>query len=95
MLPFTDMSARHDQEYFSDGLAEELIDALTRVPQLRVPARTSSFSFKGKAVTVGEIGRALGVSHVLEGQGREAPGHRLVKQRPLRIGEELLHHSWG
>jgi len=67
VLPFADMSEKHDQEYFSDGLAEELIDVLTRVPNLRVPARTSSFSFKGKATTIGEIAHTLGVTHVLEG----------------------------
>ena len=51
VLPFVDLSEKHDQEYFSDGLAEELIDVLTKVPELRVPARTSSFAFKGKAAT--------------------------------------------
>jgi hypothetical protein len=49
VLPFVDMSEKHDQEYFSDGLSEELIDVLTKLPGLRVPARTSSFSFKGKS----------------------------------------------
>jgi TolB-like protein/Tfp pilus assembly protein PilF len=93
VLPFTDMSEKHDEEYFSDGLAEELIDALTKVPNLRVPARTSSFSFKGKQVTVGEIARALGVSHVLEGSVRKA-GDR------LRITAQLVRadngfHLWS
>jgi TolB-like protein/Tfp pilus assembly protein PilF len=93
VLPFADMSEKHDQEYFSDGLAEELIDALTRVPNLRVPARTSSFSFKGRQVTVGEIARALGVSHVLEGSVRKA-GDR------LRITAQLVRadngfHLWS
>ena len=93
VLPFTDMSEKHDEEYFSDGLAEELIDALTRVPNLRVPARTSSFSFKGKQVTVGEIARALGVTHVLEGSVRKA-GDR------LRITAQLVRadngfHLWS
>jgi len=93
VLPFADMSERHDQEYFSDGLAEELIDALTKVPGLRVPARTSSFSFKGKSSTIGEIARALGVTHVLEGSVRKA-GDR------LRITAELVRadngfHLWS
>ena len=87
VLPFTDMSERHDQEYFSDGLAEELIDALTRIPQLRVPARTSSFSFKGKAVTVGEIGRALGVSHVLEGSVRKSGEHMRITAQLVRADD--------
>jgi adenylate cyclase len=93
VLPFTDLSEKHDQEYFSDGLAEELIDALTKVPNLRVPARTSSFSFKGKAVTIGEIARALGVTHVLEGSVRKS-GER------LRITAQLVradngYHLWS
>lgn len=88
VLPFADMSEKHDQEYFSDGLAEELIDVLTRIPDLRVPARTSSFSFKGKATTVGEIARALGVTHVLEGSVRKAGEH-------LRIAAQLVRADTG
>jgi len=93
VLPFVDMSEKHDQEYFSDGLSEELIDVLTQVPGLRVPARTSSFSFKAKAVTVGEIGHVLGVTHVLEGSVRKA-GNR------LRITAQLVRaddgsHEWS
>ena len=61
MLPFSDMSEKKDQEYFSDGLSEELIDMLTKVPDLRVPARTSSFYFKGQHATIAEIAKALGV----------------------------------
>src|SRR2546430_17655527 len=82
VLPFADMSEKHDQEYFSDGLAEELLDLLAKIPDLRVPARTSSFSFKGKANTVGEIARALGVTHVLEGSVRKSGEH-------LRIAAQL------
>jgi TolB-like protein/Flp pilus assembly protein TadD len=93
VLPFTDLSEKHDQEYFSDGLAEELIDSLTKIPNLRVPARTSSFSFKGRSVTVGEIGRALGVTHILEGSVRKS-GDR------LRITAQLVRadngfHLWS
>jgi TolB-like protein/Tfp pilus assembly protein PilF len=93
VLPFTDLSEKHDQKYFSDGLAEELIDTLTRVPNLRVPARTSSFSFRGKSATVGEIGHALGVSHILEGSVRKS-GER------LRITAQLVRadngfHLWS
>jgi transcriptional activator of cad operon len=57
---FVDMSEKKDQEYFSDGLSEELIDMLTKVPELRVPARTSSFYFKGKQATIADIAKALG-----------------------------------
>ena len=88
VLPFVDLSEKHDQEYFSDGLAEELIDALTRVPQLRVPARTSSFAFKGKAASIGEIARTLAVTHVLEGSVRKS-GER------LRITAQLVRADTG
>ena len=67
VLPFADLSETRDQEYFSDGLSEELIDTLGRVPGLRVPARTSSFYFKGKSQPIASIMRALGVANALEG----------------------------
>ena len=70
VLPFTDMSEKKDQEYFSDGLTEELIDLLAKIPELKVTARTSSFSFRGRSVTVADIGRALMVANVLEGSVR-------------------------
>ncbi len=93
VLPFIDLSEKKDQEYFSDGLAEELIDLLAKVPDLRVTARTSSFSFRGRAVTVGEIGQALKVAHVLEGSVRKS-GHT------LRITAQLVraddgYHLWS
>ena len=72
VLPFVNMSSDKEQDYFSDGLSEELIDLLTRVPNMRVPARTSSFYFKGKQVTVAEIAKTLNVAHVLEGSVRKA-----------------------
>jgi TolB-like protein len=71
VLPFTDLSPQHDQEHFSDGLAEELLNALAQVPGLRVAGRTSSFSFKGKADDVRAIGQKLGVTAVLEGSVRK------------------------
>jgi hypothetical protein len=60
VLPFVDMSEKKDQEYFSDGMSEELIDMLTKIPDLRVPARTSSFYFKGKPTTISDIAKARG-----------------------------------
>ena len=69
VLPFADMSEKKDQEYFSDGLSEELIDLLAKNPELYVPARTSSFYFKGKSEDVPTIARRLMVAHVLEGIG--------------------------
>lgn len=83
VLPFTDLSERKDQEYFSDGLSDELIDLLGKVPGLRVPARTSSFYFKGKQATLAEIGKALNVTHVLEGSVRKSGN-------ALRITTELV-----
>lgn len=71
VLPFADMSAAGDQEYFSDGMAEEILSALVKVPDLQVAGRTSSFSFKGKDSTIQEIGAALKVEHVLEGSVRK------------------------
>jgi TolB-like protein/DNA-binding winged helix-turn-helix (wHTH) protein/Flp pilus assembly protein TadD len=72
VLPFVDMSEKHDQEYFADGMSEELLDLLAQVPDLKVPARTSSFYFKGKRATVKEIAEALGVGRVLEGSVRKS-----------------------
>jgi TolB-like protein/tetratricopeptide (TPR) repeat protein len=72
VLPFADMSQAKDQEYLSDGLAEELLNLLARVPQLRVISRSSAFSYKGKAIDLGTIGKQLDVAHVLEGSVRKA-----------------------
>jgi adenylate cyclase len=71
VLPFVNMSNDPEQEYFSDGMAEELLNLLTQVPQLRVISRSSAFSFKGQNVEVGEIARRLDVAHVLEGSVRK------------------------
>jgi serine/threonine protein kinase/TolB-like protein len=71
VLPFADLSANADQEYFSEGLAEELLNDLARIPSLRVTARTSSFQFKGKAADVRAIGQKLNVDNVLEGSVRK------------------------
>jgi TolB-like protein len=72
VLPFLDMSEKKDQEYFADGLAEELLDLLAQVPDLKVPARSSSFYFKGSSVRVRDVGHDLGVAYVLEGGVRKA-----------------------
>jgi adenylate cyclase len=76
VLPFADLSAQHDQEYFSDGVAEEILNALTKIAGLHVPARTSCFAFRGTNVDAREIGRRLGVETLLEGSIRKA-GNRL------------------
>ena len=71
VLPFVDMSEKKDQAYFADGLAEELLDLLAQVPDLKVPARSSSFFFKGSSVQVKNVGHELGVAYVLEGGVRK------------------------
>src|SRR5512134_2190729 len=76
VLPFVNMSADPENEYFTDGIAEEIINALNKIQALRVASRTSSFAFKGKQADVGEIGRKLKVGTVLEGSVRKA-GSRL------------------
>jgi TolB-like protein/tetratricopeptide (TPR) repeat protein len=72
VLPFADMSQAKDQEYFSDGLAEELLNLLAKIPDLRVISRSSAFSFKGKNLDVATIAKQLDVAHVLEGSVRKS-----------------------
>ena len=93
VLPFVDMSEHKDQEYFSDGLSEELIDMLTKIPDLRVPARTSSFYFKGKQATIADIAKALGVSHVLEGSVRKSGNTLRVTAQLIRADNG--YHVWS
>jgi adenylate cyclase len=93
VLPFTDMSPGRDQDYLCEGLAEELIDALTHVAGLRVAARSSSFQFRGSGLDAREVGRQLGVGSLLEGSVRKA-GDR------LRITVQLIdvttgYHQWS
>ena len=93
VLPFVDMSEKHDQEYFSDGLSEELIDMLTKVAEIHVPARTSSFFFKGKQTTIAEIAKALGVAHVLEGSVRKSGNTIRITAQLIRV--ENGYHVWS
>ena len=88
VLAFRDMSPQKDQDYFCEGMAEELINALTKIEGLHVAARTSAFQFKGKAVNVRKIGEELEVKTVLEGSVRKA-GNR------LRITAQLINISDG
>ena len=93
VLPFVNMSADAENEYFCDGLAEELLNALSKIDQLKVAARTSAFSFKGKDAGVNEIGTSLNVKNVLEGSVRKS-GNR------LRITAQLVntadgYHLWS
>jgi len=93
VLPFTDMSEKHDQEYFADGMAEEIINLLAQVPNLRVPGRTSSFYFKGKSIKIPDIARELGVANVLEGSVRQS-GNRLRVTAQL-IRADSGYHLWS
>ncbi len=93
VLPFAHMSSDEDNEYFCDGLAEELINALSKIDQLKVAARTSTFSFKGKDTDISEIARKLGVRTVLEGSVRKSRDR-------LRITAQLInaadgYHLWS
>ena len=88
VLPFKNMSGDADQEYFADGITEDIITALSRIPSLFVIARNSSFAYKGKAIDIRQIGRELGVRYVLEGSVRKA-GQR------LRIAGQLVDAQTG
>jgi TolB-like protein/Tfp pilus assembly protein PilF len=93
VLPFADMSEKKDQEYFADGMAEEILDLLAKIPGLHVPARTSSFYFKGKSEDIPTIARRLMVANVLEGSVRKT-GNR------VRITVQLVradngYHLWS
>ncbi|MGD8985330.1 MAG: tetratricopeptide repeat protein [Desulfobacteraceae bacterium] len=93
VLPFVNMSGDPEQEYFSDGITEEIITALSKTPRLFVIARTSSFKYKGKEADVRVVGRELGVRYVLEGSVRKSEGR-------VRITAQLVdafkgHHLWA
>jgi TolB-like protein/Flp pilus assembly protein TadD len=93
VLPFLDMSQAKDQGYFSDGISEELLNLLSKVPQLKVVARTSSFSFKGKQVEIPEIARQLNVANVLEGSVRR--NGDLVRITVQLIRAAGGYHLWS
>jgi TolB-like protein/Tfp pilus assembly protein PilF len=93
VLPFADMSAAKDQEYMSDGIAEELLNLLAKLPELRVIARTSSFSFKGQNLEIPEIARRLGVANVLEGSVRTAGNRVRVTAQLVRASDGA--HLWS
>jgi adenylate cyclase len=93
VLAFTDMSEKHDQEYFGDGMAEEILDLLAKVPGLTVIGRTSSFQFKGKNEDLRTIGTKLNAAYVLEGSVRNSGEH-------VRITAQLINtrtgtHEWS
>ena len=93
VLPFTNMSADPEQEFFADGIAEDVITALSRYPSLFVIARNSCFTYKGRAVNVKQVGRELGVRYVLEGSLRKA-GNRIRVTAQL-VEAETGNHVWA
>jgi TolB-like protein/TPR repeat protein len=93
VLPFVNMSADPENEYFCDGLAEELITALSKIEDLKVAARTSAFTFKGKDAHIGEIAQVLGVNVILEGSVRRS-GDRLRVTAQL-IDAATGYHLWS
>jgi len=93
VLPFTNLSADAEQEYFCDGMAEEIINALTHVESLRVVARTSCFAFKGKSEDIREIGRKLSVETLLEGSVRKAGNKLRVTAQLVNVADG--YHLWS
>ena len=93
VLPFVNMSSDKEQEFFSDGISEELLNVLSKVPQLQVAARTSSFSFKGKQIEIPEIARQLHVANVLEGSVRKSGDQLRITAQLIRAAEG--YHLWS
>jgi len=93
VLPFVNMSEEKTNEYFSDGISEELLNLLAKIPQLKVAARTSSFSFKGKGVEIPEIARQLHVANVLEGSVRKSGDQLRITAQLIRAVEG--YHLWS
>ena len=93
VLPLQDLSQSKDQEYFSDGITEELLDLLAKVPKLRVIARTSSFSYKGKDTPIAEIARVLHVAAVLEGSVRKSGQKVRITVQLIRASDSS--HLWS
>jgi TolB-like protein len=93
VLPFQDLSEKHDQEYFADGMAEEILNLLTKVPGLKVIGRTSSFQFKTKSADLRQIGATLSAAYVVEGSVRRAAGHIRVVAQLIDTRDGI--HRWS
>ena len=93
VLPFVNMSSDAEQEYFSDGLSEELLNLLAKIPDLHVASRTSAFSFKGKDIQISEIGKELGVAHVLEGSVRKSGAKIRITAQLIQVDNDA--HLWS
>jgi TolB-like protein len=88
VLPFLDLTTQEmNEEYFADGMTEELIDKLSKIPGLRVPAPTSSFYFKGKRVTVADVANSLGVAYILDGSVRKSAATLRIAARLVRAAD--------
>src|ERR1700744_6239151 len=93
VLPFVNMSPEPEQDYFCDGISEEITNSLTRVSGLNVIARTSSFHFKGANVDIREVGQRLGADLVIEGSVRKAGEHLRITAQMIQA--ESGHHLWS
>ena len=93
VLPFVNMSSDEEQEWFADGLTEELLNSLARMPDLLVAARTSSFGYKGSTDSVQNIAKALGVAHVLEGSVRRGNDRLRITAQLIRASDGF--HLWS
>jgi len=93
VIPFVNMSSNQEQEYFSDGLSEELLNLLAKIPELRVTSRTSAFSFKGKNIKIADIGRELNVGHILEGSVRRSGTTVRITAQPIDVRNDT--HIWS
>ncbi|HKO21515.1 MAG TPA: protein kinase [Candidatus Eisenbacteria bacterium] len=93
VLPFVNMSRDEENEYFSDGLSEELLNVLAKIPELKVTGRTSSFAFKGKQEDLREIGQKLGVATLLEGSVRKAGNRVRITAQLVKVSDGF--HLWS
>jgi adenylate cyclase len=93
VLPFDDLSAAHDQQFFGDGLAEELLNVLVQIDGLSVASRTSSFAFKGKNLSIPDIARQLGVAHIVEGSVRRVDNRLRVTAQLIDVATD--RHLWS
>src|SRR4029077_12557319 len=93
VMPFANLTGDAANDYLGDGMAEEIIDTLTKVPGFKVPARTSSFAYKGRNTDIRQIGRDLGVDAVLEGSVRSAGEHIRITAQLINARDGL--HIWS
>jgi adenylate cyclase len=93
VLPFVNMSSDEEQEYFSDGLSEELLNLLAKIPELRVTSRSSAFAFKGEKIDIREVAKKLNVAHILEGSVRKAGNQIRVTAQLIEANSDT--HLWS